>query len=595
MLRHKGDLACTWYCVHVLVLTRNRWISWREQHFALRKTAGNMTLYDFVQTKLTSQESTAVALGMMAIAMALGQIRPGVDDLAFNLPVPANHIMNYILAAIDQVVCDSEKYVDQKDSILLFMMRAKHHTENNQLRKAWLRIRQAIKCAKSIGFGSAEAEPIDEEAAEQQRFVASIFEIDHLVSMVLGFPHSKDPAFTDVRAFGVLLDPAITDESLKMRALRRIIAVTAGHVNDRNAGHLNCNDFAISTQATLEMVAEAMPQGWWNMIYEPIVGQAAHRYESIMTQLWFWTVQAYLHLPYLIKPGKEPQTLHYRALCLTGTRNLLRSFIYMRTEPAINLYMCNCDDFQALLSACILVVGILQEASQISDFKEMTSSPHSDHVYASIDADLGLIEELKDIFRYRMGEQGGGISKQGLSVLEELTCFLYEDGSANMTSPSPPSMADLNIGVNRQEKTIMLPYFGTIKIELVKKLPKRKPSSNTQPLLTPPRSTTSSNIELDGSPGMEAMGTLPHYICIPRTSFADQHTVPQNHESWPPEYNGNVIHDYNNMYTSMPEDFTIDINQITPTSIPWQDWQDYTLYNELDQDWNPRHSDALVS
>lgn len=571
----------------VLSFASDWWISWREQHFALRKTAGNLTLYDFVQAKLRSDEPTAVALGLMAVAMALGQVRPGVDDLAFNLPVPANHIMNYVLAAIDHVVCDTEKYVEQKDSILLFMMRAKHHTENNQLRKAWLRIRQAIKCAKRIGFGSGDVEPVDEEAAEQQRFVASIFEIDHLVSMILGFPYAKDPAFTDVRAFGVILDPNVSDESLKMRALRRIIAVTAGHVNDRNAGGLKCNDFVNSTQATLEMVAEAMPPGWWDMLYQPISGHAASRYESIMTQLWFWTVQAYLHLPYLIRPGEDVQTLRYRKLCLNGTRQLLRSFIYMRTEPAINMYMCNCDDFQALLGACILVVGILQDASRIAESHGAPRSPESERDFAGVDADLGLIEELKDIFRYRISEQGGGISKQGLAVLEELTCFLYEDDIAADRNSDQASMSGLNIGVNRQEKTIMLPYFGTIKVELVKKFPKRQPSYNAQPLPTPPRSTTSSTLEFNGSPQREMSNSfvLPqvHYV----QSSTNQTVDLQNSRAYTGFVDSEGMYSQEGWQSSMFDDFQVDVNQISPVSIPWHDWQNYTLYEELDQEWNP--------
>lgn len=572
-------------------MSLTRWISWREQHFALRKTAGHRTLQDFVRTQLDSDSAAGVALGLMAIAMALGQIRPGVDDLTFNLPVPANHIMNYILAAIDQIVCDSEEYQAKRDSILLFMMRAKHHTENNQLRKAWLRIRQGIRCAQAIGFGSANpgSVTLSDEEAEQQRFVAAIFEIDHLISMVLGLPYARDQNFTDARAFSVLLNPTITDESLNMRALRRIIAVTAGHVNDRNAGGLVRDEVTESTQATLNMAAEAMPQGWWSLLTQPLAGFAAHRYESVMVQLWFWTVQSYLHMPYLIKPSDEGSSPRYRQLCMQGARNLIRSFCYLRTEPAVSVYMCNCDDFQALLGTCILLVGILQDISKTASTPQDSPAPSDfDVTQSSIDADLALIEEVKDIFRYRMQEQGGGISKQGLAVLEELTCFLYDDEEQYSPSLEKADLSGMGININKQQKTIMLPYFGTIKVELTKKIPKRRPTYPTQSMIpTPPQSAEGSltnnsptqQLGLDTSPFCEYQKFNNDGLIGQQSSFVDGMGLADS-------YSGSDIGTFASCPSMMTTEGAVcDLAQMQP--IAWDQWENYMFDQELEQDWNP--------
>lgn len=526
----------------------------------------------------------------MAIAMALGQIRPGIDDLTFNLPVPANHIMNYILAAIDQVVCDSEQYQAKSESILLFMMRAKHHTENNQLRKAWLRIRQSIRCAQAIGFGSATPKGVtlSDEEAEQQRFVAAIFEIDHLISMVLGLPYAKDHNFTDARAFSVLLNPTINDESLKMRALRRIIAVTAGHINDRNAGGMVRDEITESTQATLNMAAEAMPQGWWNLLTQPLSGLAAHRYESIMVQLWFWTVQSYLNMPYLIKPSEEGSSPRYRQLCMQGARNLIRSFCYLRTEPAVSVYMCNCDDFQALLGTCILIVGILQDISKTASTPNSPALSDFDASQCNIDADLALIEEVKDIFRYRMQEQGGGISKQGLAVLEELTCFLYEDEEQQSPAVEKGDLSGMGININKQQKTIMLPYFGTIRVELTKKIPKRRPTYPTQSMIpTPPQSAEGSLMEnsptqqlgLDYSPFCEYQKVNQDGLIGQQPSFVDG-------MGFAAPYSGSD----NGTFAPYPSIMTTQGEICDPTQMPpiaWDQWENYMFDQELEQDWNP--------
>ena len=517
--------------------------------------------------------------------MALGQIRPGIDDLSFNLPVPANHIMNYILAAIDQVICDSETYQTQPDMILLFMMRAKHHTENNQLRKSWMRIRQGIQCAQTIGFGAPSPlmdAVITEEEAEQQRFIAAIFEIDHLISMVLGFPYAKDPHFTDARAFSVLLNPSITDESLNMRALRRIIAVTAAHINDRNAGSIDCGTFTETTQATLNMVANCMPPGWWSLSSQPMSGLAAHRYESVMVQLWFWTVQTYLHMPDLINPSDVESSRRGRQLCLDGVRNLIRSFNYLRAEPAIAVYLCNCDDFQALIGSCILLVGVLQDASKAE------AVPQSLEIISSVDADLALIEDVKDIFRYRMHEQGGGISKQGLAVLEELTSFLYEDAQDSPT-PDKEVLSEMNININKHEKTIMLPYFGTIKVELTRKLPKRKSTGYQQPLLTPPRSIDGTSAD-NNSPTqypMQEFTPISYYNSNTNTlrvADAPEVLFGAVGES---TYSSTDNTHFPLQQTPIECPMECPLDSCPTEPIAWDQWQSYMYDQELDQDWNP--------
>lgn len=531
---------------------------------------------------------TEVALGMLAIAMALSHLRPGIDDLLITLPIPATQIVGHILAAVDQIVCDSETYVKDVEIVILLMMRAKHHTENNQLRKAWLRIRQGIRCAQAIGFGVANPSNLvmSEEEAESQRFIASIFEVDHLISMVLGFPYAKDPAFTDARAFSILLNATIQDEDLKMRALRRVITVAAGTINDRNAAGDIDDEITESTQATLDLAANCMPQGWWSLLMQPLSGLAQHRYESLLVQTWYWVVQSYLHMPYVIKPNSSPTAQRYRHLGLEGARNLIRTFNYLRTEPAISVYLCNCDDFQALLGACILLVGVLQN---LSEELSGTSDSGGANTYistgqANIEADLALVEDLKDIFRYRMCGQGGGISKQGLAVLEELTSLLYEDEENKATNTSfQGDVMGFNIDLSKRQKTIMLPYFGTIKIELTRKLPKRRPQEfSNHIVLTPPRSIDGSGSEV--SPDVYQSPDL--LSAYPYSQMVNPQTIPQYDMTFAPDATGFGANNKMAPFIGMGfADQTSENAEIAP--IAWDQWENYMFDQELDQDWNP--------
>jgi hypothetical protein len=98
-----------------------------------------------------------------------------------------------------------------------------------------------------------------------------------------------------------------------------------------------------------------------------------------------------------------------------------------------------------------------------------------------IDGDLALIEEVKDVFRYRGTQQGGHISRQGVKVLEELGSFLVDDNDFEGEEP--------------RRRTVIMPFFGAIHLEM--RVPRHlREALRTQAVqslanaeLTPPLST----------------------------------------------------------------------------------------------------------
>lgn len=521
-----------------------------------------MTLSKFVQLRIADDDPVVVSVGLMALAMALQHLRPGIDDLEFSLPIAPHTLMDNITAAIDQVILDTPKYMNNPEIVLLFMLRAKFHVEHNQLRKGWLRIRQGIHAVQALNLGTppAEGTEITAEGAEQQRFVGGIYEIDRLMSMVLGFPYATSECFTDRRAYGLLFSVG-TEEQQKMRALRRIVAVTAGHVNDRNA----VDDLSAETteriQNSLQMASVCMPNGWWDLLHQPIVGSPQARHESLMTQMWYWTVQTYLHMPFLIGSGESAYSESSKQLCMDGARNLLRVFNYLRTEPAVSVYMCNCDDFQGLLGAVTLLVGLIQDAAKTT---EGAMDPYSCMVaYESIEADMMLIDEIKEIFLYRQQQQGGSLSKQGLTVLAGLTSFLFEDEN---------DRDGFDLAAHRQ-KTIMLPYFGTITVELTRKLPRLGSLHSRQ----------------GGTPGQNKLPTPPSSIDGSGSNSSGSGQA--NNDSWwvpgqsqAQEYDGTQF------------DFGSGVGDSTDlgmATIGWNHWDHFMQDNELSQEWNPEWNGIL--
>ncbi|ETN38594.1 uncharacterized protein HMPREF1541_06631 [Cyphellophora europaea CBS 101466] len=420
----------------VLDAAQEWWISWRDQQWVIRESGVDPTVRSFVQSRLDSDDPVVYATGLMCIAMSLHRIRPGMDDVNLNLSVSARALFDRIVTAIDQVVLTRQP--QGSASILLALQRAKTHAEGDQLRKSWLRIRHAILLTQHLDFAN-DLEVGQDELMYRQRWVGGVYEMDHFMSLVLGFPHARDKNFTD-RLAKLTLMRGDGDVTVKMRALRRITAVVAGRVNERNANADGKIDKALtcSIQEDMMRFGAMMPQSWWDVEAHVVSNDAQSAHEHVMAQMWYWQIQSFLHLPHMLETD-DPEHHQSRVLCLQACRHMLRVFCVLRGTPALSVYVCSCEDFQGVITSAILLIGVLLGISE--------------EIYPSVESleeDFAILEEVKDIFRYRATMQGGSISRQGLKVVETLESFLMEgSGGAN----------------DDRSRSIILPYFGLIRIE----------------------------------------------------------------------------------------------------------------------------------
>lgn len=426
----------------VIDVSSEWWISWRDQQWVLRAGKADPTMRDFVQERLDSTDPVVYATGLICIAMSLHRLRPGLDDDNLTLSAPPLVLYDRIVTAIDQVVLSRQP--SGQAGILLALQRAKTHAEGDQLRKSWLRVRHAILLSQHLNF-TDDPSVSQDELTYRQRWVGGIYELDHFLSLVLGFPQARDKSFSDRLAKTTLLDPAVNIET-RMRALRRILAVIAGRINNHNAkGHKPDPDFTYSIAQEMTTYAAAMPVEWWQADHhlESTNMQLAH--EHLMAQLWFWETSAFLHLPHMLdtdtsqSPTSREQSTRSRDLCLHSCREMLRVFCLLRGTPSLSVYICSCEDFQGVITSAMLLVGILLGVSR-GDLPSVET----------LEEDFAIIQEVKEIFRYRGTTQGGSISRQGLKVIETLESFMTEGNLEDSTERS---------------RSIILPYFGLIRIE----------------------------------------------------------------------------------------------------------------------------------
>lgn len=106
-------------------------------------------------------------------------------------------------------------------------------------------------------------------------------------------------------------------------------------------------------------------------------------------------------------------------------------------------YLCKLDDFQALIAAIVLVVGLLQSADSEDEMKDTE--------------DLKLLEDVKGVFGVLKMEQNGAIVRQGLRVLETLGKFTPGTGGGGEYNDD---------GRGKRSVTLFVPYLGAISVEV---------------------------------------------------------------------------------------------------------------------------------
>lgn len=423
----------------VLSVAGDWWIAWEDQFPGAKDLQTRLTLRESVSKQLAAEDLVYVASALVCIVISLQLIRGGYDDHDLQLSATTTTLIERITIAVDQVVLSKQKYLDSMAGVQLLILKAKQHVDSNQLRKSWLRIRQGIRMAQKINMATPVPGMPALEILGRQRFMGSLFEADRFMSLLLGLPYAMDDNFTDKLATEVMFGHP--DIMTRVRALRRITAIASGHVNDRNASSEPASmSLSDSIQSTLITAGSSLPLSWWSIqSHSDDLSSPMLSHENLMTQLWFYQTQAFLQLPFMLKAASDPAFESSRTICLDSCRSLITIFNTLRSNPVLSAYTCKCEDFQGLLGAIVLLVGLLHHASQ---GLEPTGS--------SFEADMELIETTKETFRYSRTQQGGNIARQGLHVLDTLSSFL-----------------DLPVGEDEgpREASLFVPYFGTIAVQ----------------------------------------------------------------------------------------------------------------------------------
>lgn len=546
--------------LEVLDVAGSWWVSWQDHYSGFKEIVATRSLRDTVKFYLADERPIMVACGLCCIAMSLQHLRQGIDDGELHLSTSPKELMDRYLAAVDQLVLSNESYVSNIDGLLTFLIRGKIFAESNQLRKAWLHIRKAIHVGQKINLAGCEHPTFD--LLQRQRFMGGLFETDRSMSLILGLPYAVDDNFNDKYASRILSSGG-GDIVTRMRALKRITSIAAGHVNDRNAASSESSaSTTLQIQQTLDNAYYAMPAEWWSVpTHANNFGDPQLTHEHLMAQLWFYQVQTLLQLPFMLRASTDPLFEPSRTACLQAIRQLLKIYITLREHATLSTYTCKCEDFQGMVGAIILMVALLQYSSQ--DIEPCDSS---------FEQDLELLDATKLVFEYASSQQGGSIAKQGLQILNTLGAFLHNDDNSPTSDKQPPRTA-----------TLFVPYFGTISVQSGAGIRRFMPSKRTSTI-------TDHNLPaplLQDSAVASVGSEHSQFEC--QNNFAKtDYNVDEAYTgySWP-----TTINDIAGKDGQITSAESVGLNLLSPENLePFanmsSDWDKIMFGSELDQDWN---------
>lgn len=278
-------------------------------------------------------------------------------------------------------------------------------------------------------------------------------------------------------------NPAIDKSLLFSRKLSQLTAL----VIDRNQSE-SSNAYAMTQQIDekLDNLAKNMPESWWaipTFFAEEGTPKAAEQFDHLMMQVWYFQLEALVHLPFMLRAATERRYEYSKFSCLKSSREMIYRYLAMRSTTN-SRFCCKVIDFGALTATVTLFLGLI-EPSQGDETTETRQRKDNDRKL--IHTVLKSLEMMSDGGKNVIASQSSDVIRSLLAV----------------DSPSGRAAGNLRLTI---------PYFGTISIV-------RPPTTKlppTPPNLTPYAEkrqtiiTLDSNLQLKGAENSNAWtGIMP--------------------------------------------------------------------------------------
>ena len=180
-----------------------------------------------------------------------------------------------------------------------------------------------------------------------------------------------------------------------------------------------------------------MPSAWWvtPTYFGGSITDMAVQFDRLMVQIWYYQLEALLHLPFMLRAAKERRYDYSKFSCLKASREMIHRYLALRLSGQ-KTFCCKVVDFGALTATVTLFLGQLLDPATPNESRETQRQRQSDRalVQTVLDSMEALSIEGRDV-----------VATQSANVIRTL---LEHDSSSGH-------------GGNLR---LTIPYFGTISI-----------------------------------------------------------------------------------------------------------------------------------
>lgn len=425
-------------------------------HIMLEPTNLNPN-HSFNIPNVSKEDPPTIAQTLLYTAVCLQQLPHGYDatQLGFTTSIEAR--VDKIISTVSGLVTSDDELVASVQGLECLILQGLFHMNAGNLRRAWLTFRRAMNIGQLMGLHKPEELGNTPLPPGGNNLWRSLMQADRYLSLLLGMPAGADDSI--ILPHETFSNPNIDHDLLFIRKLTNL---AGGIINRNQSEYINAFASTQELDEKLENIGREMPSSWWEVptYIETATkdSKSAAKFDRIMSQIYYFQLESFLHLPFMVRAATERRYEYSKFTCLKSSREVISRYLTIR-RSGTRSFCCKVVDFGAFTACVTLLLNVLEIPPVGGDSIAVQDQKRSDKEL--VETVLGVMSDC--------ASQEDVMAIQSVDVIKTLLASTSTTGNLRLT----------------------IPYFGTISI--ARTSTSSTPATNTNSTQTPSTNTQSSN------------------------------------------------------------------------------------------------------
>ncbi|RAL61369.1 hypothetical protein DID88_009503 [Monilinia fructigena] len=326
-------------------------------HLMLEPTGFNPN-HSFNIPNIKKESPAAIAQTLLYIAVCLQQVPHGYDasKLGFSTSIEAR--VDKIISTVSGLVTSDDELVASTQGLECLILQGLFHMNAGNLRRAWLTFRRAMNIGQLMGLHKREELGSTPLPPGGHHLWRSLMQADRYLSLLLGMPAGAgDSVILPHETFS---NPSIDHDLLFIRKLTNL---AGGIINRNQCDHIHAFANTKELDEKLENIGREMPSSWWDVpnYIETVTkdSKCAAQFDRIMSQIYYFQLESFLHLPFMVRAATERRFEYSKFTCLKSSREIIYRYLTIR-RSGTKSFCCKVVDFGAFTACVTLLLSVLE-------------------------------------------------------------------------------------------------------------------------------------------------------------------------------------------------------------------------------------------